>query len=1268
MEWLLLPAIGVIIWLVTRTVQQEQQIDALARRLKQAEDTSISQTARSSSDAERVRNQVLELLRAHSQLQRRLEDVQEAINAEPIHTVSAKAVDSTVPPPVAQSRPHQSNNPAPEPVPPPSLVPVVPSPINTPPQTDDDPRALADATFAAATAAGLAETEPPHTVAVSGILAPTDSETVSPRDDHHVATGRDPEAPAATTSPPLAHSVVSTDVPVRTPPPIDAPPSAVPIGPSFDWEQLLGVRGAAWLGGIALAVAGTLFAKYSIENGLIGPQLRVILLILLALTALVGSEFFLRPRYDVTANAACGAGIAILYSAFVAAHSLYDLLSIAPTFGLMLVTTATAALLSLRYGSIYIAVLGLLGGFATPLALSTGQDRPIGLFAYILLLNLGFLWVAVQRRWHKLLSLSLAGTLLIQTGWAITHLSPHKLPILVVTSTLFALLYITVPLLTKRFDPEKHKALLWNATFAALWPFVFAVVLAAEPSYAARWPLLFALVLCMNLGLFVLAVERWPLLLWPSLFGTCLTQMVWATTSWQPHYLPILTGVSLLFALAFGLLPLIFRLRRRKEPVPESAHLTAAGAALWPLLASLMVIAADFGGCHLLLYGWVVASYLWLVVGGVREGRALRLMGGAVLLSLAVVQWSNEFLTQELQWQTALLLLVPALLGNLVPRLAPFVERPLEATSQSQVRGTLHELAAMLSLVGVLGVAAILISKGLAEPPWVLVTLLASLFLLYGERSRTGGLPFVQPVLTLVTALLLWAWLLGVLGPDGALIQVRPASQVLRDLAVPMLFAAAMQLRAAIRAQRGPATMPKLESLGLGTREEMTWDSELAAGIATFVGMIGAVLALMDSGLSQRPGLALLVLLGYNLLVVTTVLRQTVTLLVICAEALSAAALLSWQYDHFQPVDFATVMPLYGAFYLWFLLVPMVLLLAVPRLRTRRSLFFAAGLAGPAFFQPLYKAWLSGLGDTVVGALPVVMATLSVAALAVVQALPRPGITKTFTAEQWADRHLAHRALFAAVGIGFIALAIPLQLQKQWVGVAWAIEAAAVWWLYRKLPHPGLKYFGLLLYIGVLVRLIPDHSFLTFHERGLPVFNWLLYSYGVPCICFLVGAAGLRPVETKYRRRFEEHIPIVGSQVPLAGIVYYTGLVLVFVLINIEIADAFSVGRYTELWQERSYARDLTRSVSWVLYALTLLVLGMRQTGRGQRFFSLGVMLLTVGKVFLYDLAKVGGIYRALSFLGLAVSLFAVSLLYQRLAFRTAKDSQKPAPSPEKSP
>ena len=54
-------------------------------------------------------------------------------------------------------------------------------------------------------------------------------------------------------------------------------------------------------------------------------------------------------------------------------------------------------------------------------------------------------------------------------------------------------------------------------------------------------------------------------------------------------------------------------------------------------------------------------------------------------------------------------------------------------------------------------------------------------------------------------------------------------------------------------------------------------------------------------------------------------------------------------------------------------------------------------------------------------------------------------------------------------------------------------------------------------------------------------------------------------------------------------------------------------------------------------------------------------MLLTIAKVFLYDLANVGGIYRSLSFLGLAVSLILVSLLYQRFVFQTQSRRQAAA-------
>jgi uncharacterized membrane protein YccC len=137
MEWLLLPALGITIWLLSRSLQQEQQLDALKRRLQQAEETSVNQAARASGEAERLRSQVLELLRAHSQLQRRISDLQEAFNAEPAR-----------PPPEATTA-----------AAPPHLEPDA-APPRTAPEMAPDPessRNLADAAFAAAEAAGLAD-------------------------------------------------------------------------------------------------------------------------------------------------------------------------------------------------------------------------------------------------------------------------------------------------------------------------------------------------------------------------------------------------------------------------------------------------------------------------------------------------------------------------------------------------------------------------------------------------------------------------------------------------------------------------------------------------------------------------------------------------------------------------------------------------------------------------------------------------------------------------------------------------------------------------------------------------------------------------------------------------------------------------------------------------------------------------------------------------------------------------------------------------------
>jgi uncharacterized membrane protein len=278
-----------------------------------------------------------------------------------------------------------------------------------------------------------------------------------------------------------------------------------------------------------------------------------------------------------------------------------------------------------------------------------------------------------------------------------------------------------------------------------------------------------------------------------------------------------------------------------------------------------------------------------------------------------------------------------------------------------------------------------------------------------------------------------------------------------------------------------------------------------------------------------------------------------------------------------------------------------------------------------------------------IGLLPLLLAGISVAGLR--------GVARRFVAAPRApvasQRRLRYLALFSAVALGFVAVAIPLQLDRQWITVGWALEAFAVFWLFGLLPHPGLKYFGAGLFAAMGARLLVNPEVLRYAERGLPILNWLLYTYGVPALCCLFGAPLLARAEAA-RGDEPENDFLAGDRRKLAPAVSLLGLLLVFWLINLEIADFFSVGRYVELGGERRLARDLTLSLAWGLYAMALLVIGLLRDLKALRGLALGFLLLTVAKVFLYDLATLTGLYRILSFLGLGVSLILVSLLYQR--------------------
>jgi len=65
----------------------------------------------------------------------------------------------------------------------------------------------------------------------------------------------------------------------------------------------------------------------------------------------------------------------------------------------MAVITTSAVTLSVHLNALPVAILGLVGGFLTPVLLSTGVDNEVGLFTYVALLDAGVLAVAYFKRW-----------------------------------------------------------------------------------------------------------------------------------------------------------------------------------------------------------------------------------------------------------------------------------------------------------------------------------------------------------------------------------------------------------------------------------------------------------------------------------------------------------------------------------------------------------------------------------------------------------------------------------------------------------------------------------------------------------------------------------------------------------------------------------------------------------------------------------------------------------------------------------------------------
>src|SRR5437016_10679497 len=246
-------------------------------------------------------------------------------------------------------------------------------------------------------------------------------------------------AVAAMETVPLAVPITTVAVIVpekeSVPPPIPerfiqeaVPQIATPPRPPINWEQFMGAKLFAWIGGLALFLGVAFFVKYSFEHNLISPELRVAIGFVVGTSLVIGGLLLKRKENAVTAQTLCATGILVLYAVTFACRGYYHFafFGLIPTFLLMTLITAVAFLLAVRLNAIIVAVLGIAGGFLTPILLSTNQDNPLGLFGYIALLDIGLLALAQRQRWNALPILGAIGTALMQFAWVGAFFVPEK--------------------------------------------------------------------------------------------------------------------------------------------------------------------------------------------------------------------------------------------------------------------------------------------------------------------------------------------------------------------------------------------------------------------------------------------------------------------------------------------------------------------------------------------------------------------------------------------------------------------------------------------------------------------------------------------------------------------------------------------------------------------------------------------------------------------------------------------------------------------------
>jgi len=226
------------------------------------------------------------------------------------------------------------------------------------------------------------------------------------------------------------------------------------------------------------------------------------------------------------------------------------------------------------------------------------------------------------------------------------------------------------------------------------------------------------------------------------------------------------------------------------------------------------------------------------------------------------------------------------------------------------------------------------------------------------------------------------------------------------------------------------------------------------------------------------------------------------------------------------------------------------------------------------------------------------------------------------------EAHSDGQNLTIGVALAFVTLAIPIQFAGFRITIAWALEGAVLAWLSARSHNPWLRGGCWSVFALAVIRLFGLDIFVySASSEYSTLLNTRFLTFAVSTAALWLAARFL--------------VPAVD-----AALAYIAGHAILLFGLSLEIGGWVSRNILPE---NQSGVQIVAISVMLAIYAVILVMTGVKTQASIHRLLGLALAVLVVAKLYLVDVWVLGRLFRITAFLALGMLLLALSYLYSRL-------------------